>query len=98
MADVRNYEDETPLSEPRGLPEDVTKSTQFDSDTIGSDGHSHSWLSSAEFSTLIDEGLLGKQFEYEYFGYLHGNGWEIKFRSDWEDGVEDYRIVFWFDN
>lgn len=38
----------TPISEPRGLPEDVTAEVKEASDRWGVDGHSHSWVILAE--------------------------------------------------
>ena len=37
-----------PISDPRGLPEDVSEQVKADSDRWGVDGHSHSWLTVAE--------------------------------------------------
>jgi hypothetical protein len=37
-----------PISEPRGLPEDVSPEVQAVSDCYGMEGHSHSWLTLAE--------------------------------------------------
>lgn len=37
-----------PISEPRGLPDDVTPEVRAESDKWGGDGHSHSWLTLAE--------------------------------------------------
>lgn len=45
LADVRNGGAIKPVSLPRGLPGDATTLTRLASDTWGSDGHSHSWLS-----------------------------------------------------
>lgn len=108
MADVRNDETIDPISKPRGLPEDVTYETKFDSDYMGTDGHSHSWLSCEE----LDE--VGKwyeakrkewnpgnfySFEYHTIGYLFSNGWNVKkYPESNPPGVEDARLVFWFDN
>lgn len=89
------------IAPPRGIPEDVSELTKFLCDNYGSDGHSHSWLSSDEIKCLTKlaqeelgwDGLEdGKQF-----GYLCGNDY-----ADWEPGnikgLEDFRFVFWFDN
>ena len=46
LAGVRNTDGSfLPISEPRGLPVDVSAVTKWESDDIGSDGHSHSHLS-----------------------------------------------------
>lgn len=49
------------IAPPRGLPDDATVVTKLASDDMGSDGHSHSWLSSAEVVVLDD--WLGEQEE-----------------------------------
>lgn len=51
LANVRNYGDTPYISEPRGLPSDVTSEVKADSDAWGCDGHSHSYLTLKE---LID--------------------------------------------
>ena len=42
LADVRNYEYIKPVSEPRGLPDDIHYITKELADSWGTDGHSHS--------------------------------------------------------
>lgn len=51
LADVRNYADTPCISEPRGLPHDVTAEVKNDSDEWDCDGHSHSFFTLKE---LID--------------------------------------------
>lgn len=51
LAGVRNYGYVTPISDPRGLPDDVHPLTKKISDDWGSDGHSHSYYTLKE---LID--------------------------------------------
>jgi hypothetical protein len=108
MAGVRNYSpEETPLAEPRGLPEDATFLTKFDYKHMGADAHTPSWLDGEEIDKL-DEWYRAyyKQHDpdsYHYiereFGYVFGNGWNVKkFPSDNWPGVEDARWIFWFDN
>lgn len=48
MAGVRNSHDMEPISEPRGLPSDVSPLVKAESDGFDVDGHSHSWLMLAE--------------------------------------------------
>lgn len=101
MAGVRNYDAEIPISEARGIPKDVSELTKFLCDDYGSDGHSHSWLSSKEIKELIiwaEKELKWDAFDSSnQFGYLCGNGYD-----DWKPGdikgLEDFRFVFWFDN
>lgn len=105
MANVRNDGEIVPISEPRGLPSDVSYLTKFARDYCGSDGHSDSWLSGAELESLEDwysKQPYGKTtgfWLHDTFGYLFGNGWDVhKYPDDYPPGVEDSRIVFWFDN
>jgi hypothetical protein len=109
MANVRNYSELgkiKPISLPRGLPADATFLTKFDSDRWGCDGHSHSWLSGEE---VADLGKWAEEenrkpdnywsFEHHYIGYIFGNGWDVKkYPRGYPRGVEDARLVFWFDN
>lgn len=57
LADVRNGhgfagsktgEGFRPISQPRGLPDDISKETKRQSDSMGCDGHSHSWFTLRE--------------------------------------------------
>ncbi len=105
MAGVREASGVEAISEPRGLPEDCTYVTKFDSEKWGVDGHSHSYLTAEEL-VVVEEFMhekLGKEFwrlERDEWGYLFGNGWSSfkKYPSDQPEGLEDVRFVFWFDN
>ena len=55
LADVRNYDDFTPISQPKGLPQDVTEHIKALSDSYGCDGHSHSYISMQEFKDFTKE-------------------------------------------
>jgi len=61
LADVRNgSEDKTPfIDEARGLPEDVTPEVKEQSESMGEDGHSHSWL-------LLSEVLAWEGWDRDY--------------------------------
>lgn len=48
LANVRNYGDITPISEPRGLPDDVSDIVEKASNDWGDNGHSHSWFTAKE--------------------------------------------------
>ena len=101
MAGVRNT-DVIPISEPRGLPDDITLITWIDNDRYGIDGHSHSWLSGPEV-TQLEELLKPHNEQYFYieriFGYLFGNGWDFhEYPEEYPPQLEDARVVFWFDN
>ena len=51
LADVRNYANMDYISQPKGLPEDITEIVKKDADEWDLDGHSHSYLTLKE---LID--------------------------------------------
>jgi hypothetical protein len=93
MAGVRG--DLEPIAKPRGIPKDATWMTKFDFERMRDDAHTASWLSGAEVEKLEVEGLLDSQTDH---GYIFGNGFNIKkYPEDYPDGVEDARMVFWFD-
>jgi hypothetical protein len=95
MADVRNYGSVEPISKPRGLPLDLSAVVEFEAKHWGADGHSHSYLTLDEVAPL-EKWLEGPpRKKWAPFGYVFGNGW---CRSDLPEGVEDVRLVFWFDN
>jgi len=110
MADVRNYSGGiVPISQPKGIPEDVTYMAWLHSEHDGPDGHSHSWLSSSELAELFnfmdDLGYTLWRDTYpftEFHVWLFGNhiGYYIENRGseDYPDFLEDIRLVFWFDN
>lgn len=114
MAGVRNWDEgPKPISEPKGLPKDVSFMTKFHSDKYGIDGHSHSWLAYDELIELLkffkDEGLKkpwGSHYEddnnkWADFGvWLFGNSISgfNKYPNDYPEELEDVRLVFWFDN
>jgi hypothetical protein len=52
LAGVRNYSDVTPISGPRGMPADASDKALKGYDSLGSDGHSHSWLTVYELTSF----------------------------------------------
>lgn len=112
MAGVRNRDDITPVSLPKGLPDDITPLTRYDAeDYWGRDGHSHSYFTKEEIAELEDrivaEGLLKDQWRLEmdiWHCYFLGSsfGSIVKYPEDWRRpnrrAITDVRFVFWFDN
>ncbi len=108
MAGVRNRKDLRPIAAPRGLPEDVTGSTEWAADYRGSDGHSHSYLTASELAELEAYGReTGFHFQKrnpgwmdKQFGWLCGNSIATFAAGGdrWPANLEDVRVVFWFDN
>lgn len=106
MANVRNNGGIVPISEPRGIPNDITFITWLDYTRWGEDGHSHSWLSGKEVDELeVWYNEYRKKYKdydrffFDDFGYIFGNGYDIQ--SDpgaYPKGVQDSRMIFWFDN
>ena len=105
MAGVRDYNNITPISAPKGIPDDATFLTKYDLERYGRDAHTPSWFNSKEIARLYKwvaakMGLEHWRIEREYWGYLFGNGWEgfHKHPEDYPRGLEDVRFIFWFDN
>lgn len=48
LADVRNDSDFVPISQPKGLPEDISPEVKYQSNIWDGDGHSHSYLTIQE--------------------------------------------------
>lgn len=101
MAGVRGSV-ENAISPPRGIPDDSSFTTIFDSDAWGSDGHSHSWISSKELLELSEwqEKNGAGWTEQEWNKWLFGNNYSDfqKYPDSRPKGVEDVRFIFWFDN
>lgn len=108
MAGVRGEQSEA-IAPPRGLPEDINALTRFEADLIDSDAHSHSYLTASELSILAKwyattgTGKHGMPNDIErdlvhcyFFGNSFAGFWD--YPDEREDGVEDVRFVFWFDN
>lgn len=103
LAGVRRAGPTSPL--PRGLPDDVSMLAAMMSARWGEDGHSHSWM-------LMDEALplfiANHQFGHPEKAVLDamskgtGHALESHMRYFWgmedDDRLEDFRLVFWFDN
>lgn len=97
---------------PRGLPEDISIVTKLSANHMGVDGHTHSWLSNAEFKMMYkfhkslydlknyDESVKWWEIDEKQYGYLFGNGFEgfEPGSKGYPKEIEDLRLVFWFDN
>lgn len=105
MAGVRGKE-ENAMAAPRGLPDDATETTRFDSEHWNGDGHSHSWLNAEEIRKLGDwyrEEFKGRDPDSiwpKWDQWLFGNCYSdfMRYPDDRPKGVEDVRFIFWFDN
>lgn len=94
LAGVRSNEHE-PIVEPRGLPENISIVTDWQYREWDSDAHTTSWLTHKEMAEIQEyaENKLGYKCYERIFGYLDGNDWD-----ELPDGIEDARVIFWFDN
>jgi hypothetical protein len=107
MAGVRD-ETQIPISLPKGIPDDITLITEID---LKQDHYHHpSWFNIEEIKQLeiwMDEKAKKEKDSFKWYpganfylcmeqmtGYLFGNG----FHKQKENGVQDVRFVFWFDN
>ena len=99
LAGVRNYSVE-PISQPRGIPDDVSVAIKEYYDGWGDDAHTPSWYTLYELKSAqktLDERVLQELidsielrfFQSETYGYK-------KLLS--EDEEKRIRLVFWFDN
>lgn len=114
LAGVRNYSAITPLSEPRGLPDDFF-SSEYEADAL--DAHSESWFSGEElaaidFSEVIEDRRYMKELRPGFFDggatCEPGRGELLPLAEflgpDYVADLKaiaqipDSRVVFWFDN
>ena len=79
LAGVRNSENNTPLSDPRGLPLDAAPETRASSDEYGIDGHSHT------FFTLSELAAAGKATPL-----THGGAVPEEYYKKWRESGEDF--------
>lgn len=107
LAGVRSRGDDgdpTPISKPRGLPDDLTTVTRFSVDSWEGDMHSASWITGKEADEVERWFNETKQHERVYpaepFGYLFGNGFAKPYSRDpnCTKRLGKIRVVFWFDN
>lgn len=90
LAGVRNYHEESiePISEPRGLPDDLSWWMKPDEDGHWLGDHSFSWVTTAEFEEALkrsDEGRAEYRAVLAAMKVLEAEGWTA-------------RLVFGFDN
>ena len=98
IAGVRNYIEITPISKPKGIPEDASMMSKVEAEEMGRDGHSHSWLTYKEikeYDWLQDVGgsLLIDNVHTHFKSLMN----EMRFLAS-TYGEEGARVVFWFDN
>lgn len=95
------------ISEPKGLPDDVTPEVKSISDYWGSDAHSHSYLTINEIYDFLRAVPITKQssnpndnplkrFLDKMITRYEDEFWNFEGTKD-ENG-DYFRVVFWFDN
>lgn len=104
MAGVRNYDEIVPISDPKGIPDNISEMVKIHCEYFGDDGHSHSWLSIRELIKLREyyqEKISEKSWDFDdEFGYIFGNPITefYKYNEEYPEFLKDIRVVFWFDN
>ena len=107
LANVRNDSKVVPISDPRGLPTDISSVTALCAEWCAADWHSHSWLSAAEIREVEEWWLARERYQgghrfgiEQIWGYLFGNSLSgvVESSTGYPPEVTDVRIVFWFDN
>lgn len=84
--------------EPKGLPNGVSDMVQKQSDHWGEDGHSHSQLDLEDVKVLITRAMTDVDIA-EDAKYIIPSLQKLKaYLEDLPEGVEEKRVVFWFDN
>lgn len=88
-------DEEDPLVKERPLPEDISTVTKFDFNLWEADAHTITWLTKDEAKQIQEwhEHYMGDRYKLPLWGYVFGNHlW------DEESGVQDSRVIIWFDN
>lgn len=106
LAGVRNYNHYEPLSEPKGLPDDISDEVKEEYGE-GWDYHSASFLTAKELldfdydKTFWNGASLAEEGEGKVLTYRENLGeWFFTHLNELKElgEPEDVRIVFWFDN
>ena len=106
LADVRNYGDVTPISEPKGVPGDMSDVTRKEYEYWECDGHSHSYFTLKELLDFYNKnktqkfrGMISKQQQLQLDMGILPNYWcqgtnqeGFEFR-EWEDDSELKSII-----
>jgi len=103
LAGVRNYDNVTPIAKDRGLPNDISDVTKLFVNQWKGDGHSYSYLEACEMEEL-EKYFENRRESICYtkypLGYLFGGDWSefAKYPRERQEGLQDVRFIFWFDN
>lgn len=94
--------DVEPVSEPKGLPQNITRTVEIHYQHWKNDTFGESWLNSKEIAEVRRWYDARRKYEFgefdKDFGFLMEHGFDIfEFPEEIADlGVEDVRFIFWF--
>ncbi|MEI2465139.1 hypothetical protein [Niallia taxi] len=93
LANVRNYNSFDYISEPKGLPNDVSSEIKDESDHWGSDGHSHSYLTLRE---LLSYNWNKEIIAHDLYGTEEKAKAELgdKIISSYPNGVFGFKVEY----
>lgn len=114
LAQVRGPAEAASGTEPRGVPDDASDLARMEIEGWGEDGHSHSYMLFSEAmpiflkhqfgGRLLDtmkQRIAGAKPE-ELYAQLASEHFGVDLREPWDgepgETLDDYRLVFWFDN
>lgn len=104
LADVRNYDEITPISPQKGIPNDCCWNTQKELYDWSGDGHSYSWLTLREIKSHLFQ-KRSPAIAYDHLKIIYESLWKraseflyFSPRSLPDEVLDMVRIVFWFDN
>ena len=107
LADVRNGGNIIPISQPKGLPKNVSKALKKVSDDWGVDGHSHSYFTLEELLEYDDWEKIISDSDYDkgnhktlgtYCNIDMPISVLLQYAKKKKLKHNQIRIVFWFDN
>lgn len=107
MCGIKSTGEIEPISQPRGLPDDISDVVKFDYEVNWkADAHSMSWLSDKEAGEVqrwYRERTTDVFHKSGLFGYLFGNSIDsyidkARYKHLFDAGYQEARVVFWFDN
>jgi len=105
LANVRNYSQSPVISQPKGLPRDLSFDVIGIREYTGLDGHSDSFLTLKELLDYdYDQVIWNRRIEgegtYESLREFLGQWYfdQLDYLKTLDDDPENVRIVFWFDN
>ena len=111
LAGVRAYDDSIkPISEPRGLPDDLSTPTKVAYEWERCDAHDTSWINKEEIDVLeqwvrteliktwTKDSWLCLEAHFVH-SYCCGNGFSGigNYSNSYPESINDVRFIFWFD-